>query len=227
MSGGVRTLSWISLLAFGALVSTCTPDSDANGESVGTEEVSPADGYEPSAVARASADTTSAPEATPTVQDIDIPAFQDHDLDRDGSLRRDEFGAWVPEAGVYASWVYEAEGDLNVDGVSRRMVTVWDEDGTSLLTEAEWSAGIRSWFGPGDHGAYSDWDADGDGGLNVDEVAAALDRRGLYGRIDLDGDASIDDEELASWLFDVTDTNGDGRLDPTEWDVATERSWIG
>lgn len=226
MRGGFGTLSGISLVAFGALASTCTLDSDANDGSVGTEEASQAGEYE-SPVATTSVDTASSPEATAAGQDIDIPAFQDHDLDRDGSLRRDEFAAWIPEAGVYASWVYEAEGDLNVDGVSRRMVTVWDEDGNSLLTEAEWSAGVGSWFGPDDHGAYPDWDADGDGGLNLDEVSAALDRRGLYGRIDLDGDASIDDEELANWLFDVIDTNGDGRLAPTEWDAATERSWIG
>jgi hypothetical protein len=210
-----RLTSWMSLAAMVAVASACGPDAE-RGDEAETE------------VEAAAGDTSSSPqEVTAVAVIVDIPAYQEHDRNRDGALNHDEFGAWIAQDGVHASWVYEAEGDLDVGPVSRRLFATWDEDQDSLVIESEWTTGVGAWFEAGDHGTFAEWDSDLSGALDADEVAGALQARGLFGQIDLDGNASVDDGELADWLFHVIDTSDDARLDPDEWKAAVERGWIG
>jgi hypothetical protein len=211
-----RLTYWMSLSAMVAVASACAPDTERDDDEAET-------------VAEAAArDESSTPqEMTAVARIVDIPAYEEHDLDRDGALSRDEFGAWVARGGVHASWVYEAEGDLDVGPVSRRLLANWDADRDSLVIESEWTAGVGAWFEPGDHGTFAEWDPDRSGALDADEVARALQDRSLFSQIDLDGNASVDDRELADWLFGVIDMSDDARLDPDEWEAAVERGWIG
>lgn len=216
----------------------CSPDGDGtDGVDEGRTaavETSAADRAGSSGEAGDTAGMTTDPEgpgrrseARPSGQTREIPAFRDHDRDGDGRLDGREFGAWVDQSGVYASWVYEAGADLDVDRVAERMLVLWDRDQDSLLAEGEWEAGVRAWFRSGDYGAFPDWDADGDGAVRGPDVARSLESRGLFDAIDGDDDGFVDDAELAGWMFDVVDADGDGRLDTAEWDAAVKARWVG
>lgn len=207
----------------------CRPDQE-----VGEREVATSPSDSPTVSTRthgtpadsAGEDRTGEPSRVPqTVPDI--PAFRDHDDDHDGRLSNEEFGAWVDGDGVHASWVYEAGGDLNRDAVGGRLIRFWDADHDSLVSEAEFTAGLRIWYGPDDPGVFADWDRDGDHELETEEVVEALEVRGMYGRIDANHDAIVDEGELAAWLFDVIDTSDDQRIDPDEWTRAAGYGWIG
>lgn len=215
-----RRPSLTLLASMVALASACAPDSGRSDE-VATDE-----GALPEAAA---VPESAAQEETAAIAPIivDIPAFEGHDSNRDGVLSRDEFGAWIAENGVHASWVYEADGDLDVGAVSSRLLGLWDQNEDSLLSEPEWDGGVRSWFPPDEAGAFSDWDGNGDGSVDAIEAAVALGSRGLYDRIDGDGNTIVDDRELADWLFGVIDASGDGGLDQAEWEAAQEKHWVG
>lgn len=221
-----RLTSRMSMATMVAMASACGPDSEGGGNEAGTvAEATARDGS--GTVAEATArDESSSPQEVTTVI-VDVPAYQEHDLNRDGALNRDEFGAWIAGDGVHASWVYEAEGDLDIGPVSRRLFATWDEDGDSLVVESEWSAGVSAWFEPGEPGTFAEWDSDHSAALDADELARALRDRGLFGTIDVDGNTVLDDGELAGWLFGVVDASGDARIVPEEWKAAVDRGWIG
>jgi Ca2+-binding EF-hand superfamily protein len=166
-------------------------------------------------------------EPAPAPRTPGIPAFQDHDDDRDGKLDSGEFGAWIEEDGVLASWIYEAGGELDRSAVARRVARFWDADQDSVVSEAEWSAGLPLWYGPDDPGTFTDWDGDGDGELDTDEVAEAMEVQGMYSRVDHNQDTLVDKGELAAWLFAVIDTSDDERIDADEWRTAVEYGWVG
>lgn len=227
-----RSFSGSCVAVIVAAAPACGPDSDGETETgmpeaaeMVAEAPAPDDtipgGSTPGSTIAPPGDTGVAPDQ------VAVPAFRGHDQDRDGVLDGDEFGAWVGETGVHASWLYEAGGALDVDHVSERMFRYWDTDRDSLLTEVEWTTGVGSWFEAEDHGSFLDWDSDGDRDVSVTEVVGALRNRGLYDRIDVDGNGSLDDVELAAWLFDVIDADADGRLDPAEWDAAVKDGWVG
>lgn len=204
----LRMLPSASLGALVALVAAgCAPDADVDDEMGRMEESEPV------------------PEST--VETDVVPILENYDLDDDGALSSDEFAGWLGQADVDAAWTFRTDSDLDLDRVAERMIVVWDVENDSVVSEEEWVAGVRTWYGPDDYGAFVDWDADGDSELDANEIAEALETRGMYDRVDLDRDAVIDDEELADWFFDVIDTSDDGQIDTTEWDAAMEYDWLG
>lgn len=65
---------------------------------------------------------------------------------------------------------------------------------------------------------FSQWDQNDDGSLTSEELRLWIEEEGLLRRYDRDEDGELSDQELGDLLFDVMDADGDGRIDPAEFD---------
>lgn len=190
-------MGFIALLGLLALpLVTCQPDTER-----GVPDAEAAD-----------APDTERPMVTP---------YREWDANRDMVLQRDEFALWRTDRDAFAAWV--GEDGLDREMFADRIHVSWDTDGDGVVTEQEWAVGVEPVLG--EPGSWSDWDADGDSELDVNEVAESLEIQGTYDLIDSDQDRIIDDEEIADFLYDLIDLNDNGELDVTEWDAFRE-GWL-
>ncbi len=98
------------------------------------------------------------------------------DADSNSMIDSNEFQTAWGEAGYYARW------DANRD---------------NFIEESEWNAGRNSYmrdFNEDQLGAFSEWDADGDGRLTEDEF-----RDGTFRVYDADQDGNLSDAEYTTW----------------------------
>lgn len=96
----------------------------------------------------------------------------------------------------------------------------WDLDGNSQIDQDEFN---QSWTSEGYWNLY---DRNNDGVIDLEEWNKGLEeyydkfdreRLGEYIDLDVDKSGSLDEEELAQGSFVIWDTNGDGRIDSTEF----------
>ncbi|MDT0643640.1 EF-hand domain-containing protein [Zunongwangia sp. F363] len=65
--------------------------------------------------------------------------------------------------------------------------------------------------------AFNDYDTNGDGYLDADEVAGTY--QNDFSNWDTDADGSLSDEEFSNTTFGNTDANGDDMIDEDEWNA--------
>lgn len=157
-----------------------------------------------------------AAEAPPTTRPAEDTPFATWDQDQDQLLQREEFGTWAQDEGVFGDMV-GAEG-LDREALNERIYDRWDLDGDDTVTQIEWQTGTEGLY-DADHGTWTDWDVDGNNELDMNELAQAHERLGLWNEIDADADGQIGDRDLSDWFFDLFDANDDDALDPQEWDM--------
>jgi len=127
----------------------------------------------------------------------------------------------LPLLGGGARASAERVGDgpgLTRDQFERRVFKKWDRDGDGRVTETEWRAGVHLLWGR-PQGKWPEWDRDGDARLDFREVKEGLEKRGLYEQVDANGDGVIDDEELAAWLLNVFDADRAVRIQRFGWEA--------
>lgn len=101
-----------------------------------------------------------------------------------------------------------------------------DTDGNGAISQAE------MWDRP--RARFAEADADGSGGLSIDELRARMDAKAdrratrMLERMDSDGDgqltfAEMADNPRAARRFERIDKDGDGKLSRAEFDKARER----
>lgn len=149
--------------------------------------------------------------------------FEDWDANQDQALQVEEFNTWASDEDLLADWTGE-EG-LDRERFNERMIEVWDTNDDDQITESEWQAGVSNLYGNTDYGTFSQWDMNGDGHLDAEEVTQGNQQFGLYTRMDGDQDGVIDDVEIGDFFFDLFDVNDDNQLDSTEWDYGRQ-NWF-
>jgi hypothetical protein len=175
------------------LLAACGPDRDRDDANVGAE----------------------AAEAPPATRPAETP-FASWDQNQDRLLQRAEFNAWARDEGLFDDMV--GDDGLDREALNQRIYDRWDMDGDGTVTEIEWQAGAGDVYDL-DYGNWTDWDADGDSQLDMNELAEAHERIGFWNELDRNADGRIDDEDLGDWFFNLFDTNDNDALDPQEWDM--------
>lgn len=125
--------------------------------------------------------------------------------------------------GHYRRW--RADGRLDAHALHARLFILWDRDRDGALDGAEWGAASGWWLGRDyPRGDWNDWDTDGDGVVDFDEFAQALQARGYFRGWDIDTDGEISFDEWLDAIYTAADLDDDGELGPAEWQEA--RHWL-
>ena len=133
----------------------------------------------------------------------------DWDIDGDGVLDESEFTQGVFDSSVYDDWDADDDGAIGYAELSSGLYSAWDASDDGELSIDEWDGAVDLWFGEFDVNlSVENWDADGNGVISEPEFAEALEGTDLIARLGAENGA-LDEEELASGLFDVADTDDD------------------
>lgn len=178
--------------------------------------------------------------------------FRRLDTDRDGYVEWPEFDRCfrdsVADGGTFSvrpSRRLPAPEPVDSAPPARRVLRLWDTDGSGGLSPDELMALLQSFGAPAVHPPFAGLDRDGSGSLSESELAPFLQflprsttaetGKGKVSGVDRNGDGRIDvaeleaalrrlDPSLAPWagpLLARKDRNGDGYLDATELERAT------
>lgn len=73
---------------------------------------------------------------------------------------------------------------------------------------------------------FSEWDADGDGVVSLEEFEQGWTETGLFSEWDTDGDGVLSEEEYAEGVFNAYDEDDDAGLDDAEFgELEDEDFW--
>ncbi|SFH26567.1 hypothetical protein SAMN04488020_1098 [Palleronia marisminoris] len=133
----------------------------------------------------------------------------DWDTDADGVLRESEFTQGVFDSGVFEEWDTDDDEAVGYSELSSGLYSAWDANDDGELSVDEWDSAVDLWFGEFDVNlSVENWDADGNGIISEGEFAEALEETDLLARLGNE-DEVLAEDELASGLFDIADTNDD------------------
>ncbi|WP_375263650.1 hypothetical protein [Palleronia sp.] len=133
----------------------------------------------------------------------------DWDTDADGVLGESEFTQGVFDSGVFEEWDADDDEAIGYSELSSGLYSAWDADDDGELSVDEWDSAVDLWFGEFDVNlSVENWDADGNGVISEGEFAEALEETDLLARLGNE-DEVLAEDELASGLFDIADTNDD------------------
>lgn len=131
------------------------------------------------------------------------------DTDGDGMLAEPEFSQGFLDAALFEGW--DTDGDLAIghSELSNGLYAAWDANDDGELSVDEWDGAVDLWFGEVDVNLnVANWDADGNRVIAESEFAEALEETDLLAYF-AGEDEVIREDELASGLFDIADTNED------------------
>ena len=159
----------------------------------------------------------SAPNArtTPAGPLLAEAGFEDVDTNQDALLSSDEF---MRATESYANAFDEnRDGSFDEDELAWGLFRAFDSNGTGRVDEAELRRGAMAWWPEDVELRYRAWNTHPDGGLDEDELRAAVERTQLARRWDRDHDGAVTHAEVSNALFRSWDLDSNDSIDPFEW----------
>ena len=138
--------------------------------------------------------------------------IEDWDLNGDEALDEAEFTQGVRDSGVFDDWDADGDEAIGYSELSSGLYAAWDADDDGELSVDEWDNVVDLWFGEFDVNlSVENWDPDDDGVISETEFAEALEGTDLLARF-AGEDEVLGEDEFASGLFDIADTDEDDRV---------------
>ena len=143
-------------------------------------------------------------------------AYSNLDLNRDGSVDREEFNKEYFQN--YNYWDLNQDGTLEVEEFLNSSYSRLDKNEDHYLDEEEWNRGYDNLYGEylrtRDYGKF---DLDNDDKISNDEFNTGIQITEYYNVFDTNGDGNIDKDELNEGVFNKWDWNQDDALSTIEY----------
>ena len=144
-------------------------------------------------------------------------SFNTYDVNRDGTLDRDEYGASWERERAFDYWDSDDDGLIENEEYTSGVRERYDYDGNQMIDRTEWDR-PSPWSA--ELGPYEDYDMNQDD--NIDE--AEWDKRGgsfaYENTYDRDQDGYLNEEEYIDMTYDSSDLNQDGVLSDDEFEYS-------
>ncbi|WP_370159316.1 PRC-barrel domain-containing protein [Limimaricola soesokkakensis] len=146
------------------------------------------------------------------------------DIDTDGNLELSsvEFENYSGE--LFGQWDVDGDGTIVEQEFTSGLYDAWDTDADGVLTEAEYTDSWDIWFDDYETIGYDAVDLDSDGLLTEDEFSGGVVNAGLF---DSWGGGPLDEEQFATVLYDVYDSDDNLTITQVEYDAVPAINSLG
>lgn len=149
-------------------------------------------------------------------------SFSDIDQDGSGEIASPEFEQIT--GAVFKDWDADDDQELNDAELYRGLFMSFDVDQDGALTEQEYEAGTKSWFGDEPPVAFDAMAADGTGAASSDTFTRAMSDAGA---INSAGPGDMQYTAFHDALFGLYDRDGDDAIAEAEYALMSQNRLVG